>query len=155
MYHVGALDPYKHKIHRGEIDYQPQTPTLIPMPDKNLTEDSDLTSSEMLVNMSSSTLEEYYLGNLNLFCLILCNLNEFLAMAIATLMKIIRDPTLSQYHTTVVQAITFTFKGLGIKCVPYIPQVRFILKGLCTSLNAFLIGPSQFAEHSTKLRGWF
>lgn len=63
FYLVGALDPYKHKMHRGEVDYLPQAPTLIPMPDKNLTEDSDLTSSEMLVNMSSSTLEEYYLGN--------------------------------------------------------------------------------------------
>ncbi|KAL1494336.1 hypothetical protein ABEB36_009951 [Hypothenemus hampei] len=103
---LGALDPYKHKMRRGEIDYLPQAPTLIPMPDKNVTEVSDLTSSEMLVNMSSSTLEEYYL-----------------AMAIATLLKIIRDPALSQYHTTVVQAITFTFKSLGIKCVPYIAQV--------------------------------
>lgn len=103
---LGALDPYKHKMYRGEIDYQPEAPTLIPMPDKNVGEDSDLTSSEMLVNMSSSTLEEYYL-----------------AMTIATLLKIIKDPTLSQYHTMVVQAITFTFKSLGIKCVPYISQV--------------------------------
>lgn len=65
-------------------------------------------SSEMLVNMSAHTLEEYYL-----------------AMAIATLMKIIKDPTLSQHHIVVVQAITFTFKSLGIKCVPYIPQASF------------------------------
>ncbi|XP_050299177.1 serine/threonine-protein kinase Tor [Anthonomus grandis grandis] len=103
---LGALDPCKHKMHRGEMDYLPQAPTLIQMPDKNATEDSDLTSSEMLVNMSSSTLEEYYL-----------------AMAIATLLKIIKDPALNQYHTMVVQAITFTFKSLGIKCVPYISQV--------------------------------
>ncbi|KAH1016334.1 serine/threonine-protein kinase Tor isoform X2 [Dendroctonus ponderosae] len=103
---LGALDPYTHKMHRGEIYYLPQAPTLIPMPDKNAAEDSDLTSSEMLVNMSSSTLEEYYL-----------------AMAIATLLKIIRDSTLSQYHTMVVKAVTFTFTCLGIKCVPYIAQV--------------------------------
>lgn len=66
-----------------------------------------INANEMLVNMSSHTLEEYYL-----------------AMAIATLMKIIRDPTLSQHHTMVVQAVTFTFKSLGIKCVSYIPQVK-------------------------------
>ena len=47
---------------------------------------AELTTSEMLVNMSSSTLEEYYP-----------------AVAIATLMRIIRDPTLSQHHTMVVQ----------------------------------------------------
>lgn len=104
---LGALDPYKHKMNRGQIDYQPEAPVLIAMSDKGGIEgDGDLTSSEMLVNMSSSTLEEYYL-----------------AMAIATLMKIIRDPTLSQHHTMVVQAVTFTFKSLGIKCVPYISQV--------------------------------
>lgn len=50
---------------------------------------ADLTTSEMLVNMSSSTLEEY-----------------FPAIAIATLMRIIRDPTLSQHHTMVVQVIS-------------------------------------------------
>nr|UIB01653.1 serine/threonine-protein kinase mTOR [Propylea japonica] len=102
---LGALDPYRHKINRGEIDCQRETPALIAMADK--TEDvTDLTSSEMLVNMSQNTLEEYYL-----------------AIAIATLMKILKDPTLFQHHTMVVQAVTFIFKSLGIKCVPYIPKV--------------------------------
>lgn len=103
---LGALDPYKHKINRGQIDYQPEAAVLIAISDKNDDSNADLTSNEMLVNMSSNTLEEYYL-----------------AMAIATLMRIIRDPTLSQHHTMVVQAVTFIFKSLGIKCVPYISQV--------------------------------
>lgn len=103
---LGALDPYKHKINRGEIDYYPEAPVLIPMSDKGDDINADWTSSEMLVNMSSSTLEEYYL-----------------AIAIATLMRIIKDPTLAQHHTMVVQAVTFIFKSLGIKCVPYISQV--------------------------------
>jgi FKBP12-rapamycin complex-associated protein len=61
----------------------------------------------MLANMSASaTLEEFYP-----------------AIAIATLMRIIRDPTLSKHNSMVVQAITFIFKSLGIKCVPYIQQV--------------------------------
>ena len=55
---------------------------------------------------ASSTLEEFYP-----------------AIAIATLMRIIRDSTLSKHHTLVVQAITFIFKSLGIKCVPFIQQV--------------------------------
>lgn len=46
----------------------------------------ELTTSEMLVNMSTSTLEEYYP-----------------AVAVGTLMRIIRDPKLSQHHTMVVQ----------------------------------------------------
>lgn len=101
-------------MHRGQIDNQPEAPVLIPISDKNANageneNDFSVSPSEMLVSMSSSTLEEYYL-----------------AMAIATLMKIIRDPTLSQHHTMVVQAVTFTFKSLGIKCVPYISQVSLI-----------------------------
>jgi Domain of unknown function (DUF3385). len=60
----------------------------------------DLTTSEMLVNMSSSTLEEYYP-----------------AIAIATLMRIIRDPTLSQHHTMVVQVISSDTEFV-ILCLP-------------------------------------
>lgn len=103
---LGALDPYKHKINRGQIDSQLNSTPLISMADKGEEASFDVTTSEMLVNMSSSTLEEYYP-----------------AIAIATLMRIIRDPTLSQHHTMVVQAVTFIFKSLGIKCVPYISQV--------------------------------
>jgi FKBP12-rapamycin complex-associated protein len=46
--------------------------------------------------MSSSTLEEYYP-----------------AIAIATLMRIIRDPTLSQHHTMVVQVISVDIGFVG------------------------------------------
>lgn len=105
---LGALDPYKHKMNLGQIDSQ--LDSLTSMADIKCKSDSetsqDQTTSEMLVNMSSSTLEEYYP-----------------AIAIATLMRIIREPTLSQHHTMVVQAVTFIFKSLGIKCVPYISQV--------------------------------
>ncbi|KAG8279048.1 hypothetical protein J6590_008066 [Homalodisca vitripennis] len=105
---LGALDPYKHKMNLGQIDTQVDSTALLSMTDlKSEAEAShELTTSEMLVNMSSCSLEEYYP-----------------AIAIATLMRIIRDPTLSQHHTMVVQAVTFIFKSLGIKCVPYISQV--------------------------------
>ncbi|XP_043460744.1 serine/threonine-protein kinase mTOR isoform X2 [Leptopilina heterotoma] len=103
---LGALDPYKHKMNLGQIDSQLDTLTSMADIKSDAEMNQDLTTSEMLVNMSSSTLEEYYP-----------------AIAIATLMRIIRDPTLSQHHTMVVQAVTFIFKSLGIKCVPYISQV--------------------------------
>ncbi|KOX79033.1 Serine/threonine-protein kinase mTOR [Melipona quadrifasciata] len=103
---LGALDPYKHKMNLGQIDSQLDTLTSMVDTKGENENTQDLTTSEMLVNMSSSTLEEYYP-----------------AIAIATLMRIIRDPTLSQHHTMVVQAVTFIFKSLGIKCVPYISQV--------------------------------
>lgn len=94
---LGALDPYKHKM----------TKSLVPVADCKSEENNfDMTTSEMLVNMSSPVLDEYYP-----------------AIVISTLMRILRDPTLQQHHTSVVQAVTFIFQSLGIKCVPYISRV--------------------------------
>lgn len=103
---LGALDPYKHKITRGLIDGKPDS-SLVPVADSKAEENNfDMTTSEMLVNMSSPVLDEYYP-----------------AIVISTLMRILRDPTLQQHHTSVVQAVTFIFQSLGIKCVPYISRV--------------------------------
>lgn len=66
----------------------------------------EVNTSEMLVNMAAGSLEDFYP-----------------AIAIAILMRYIRDPSLSQHHRTVVQAITFIFKSLGSKCIPYLSQV--------------------------------
>ncbi|XP_048736860.2 serine/threonine-protein kinase mTOR-like [Ostrea edulis] len=104
---LGALDPHKHKMNQGVI--QRTETNAVSMSETKLTSDNTQpeNTSEMLANMSASTtLEEIYP-----------------AIAIATLMRIIRDGSLSQHHTMVVQAITFIFKSLGIKCVPYIQQV--------------------------------
>lgn len=107
---LGALDPYKHKMNKGLIDSQRDT-VLISISDLRTDEHMDLSTAEMLVNMGNN-LEEYYP-----------------AVSISTLMRILRDPTLSQHHTSVVQSVTFTFKSLGIKCVPYLPQVLPSLLG--------------------------
>lgn len=103
---LGALDPYKHKMTRRLIDGQPDS-SLVPVTDSKAEENNfDMTTSEMLVNMSSPVLDEYYP-----------------AIVVSTLMRILRDPTLQQHHTSVVQAVTFIFQSLGIKCVPYISRV--------------------------------
>ena len=92
----------------GQIDSATVTSApLIPMSENNDMEQSwEMSPSELLVNLGSGTLDEFYPS-----------------VAIATLMKIVRDPTLSQYHAEVVKAVTFIFRALGIKSVPYIPQV--------------------------------
>ena len=106
---IGAIDPYYHKIHSGLID--PQQQSIVSMSvceteDKDSFVNLSLTANEMLVNMNAASLEEYYP-----------------AVALAVLMRIIKDSTLYQHHTLVIQAITFIFKSLNIKCVPYISQV--------------------------------
>lgn len=106
----GALDPYKEKMNTGQIDTESyQLAPLIPINDSSseIEQSYDTSPSEMLVNMSTGgTLDDFYPS-----------------VAIATLMKIIRDPTLARHHTEVVKAVTFIFKALGIKSVPYIAQV--------------------------------
>lgn len=103
---LGALDPYKHKMTKRLLEGPPDS-SLVPVTDSKAEENNfDMTTSEMLVNMSSPVLDEYYP-----------------AIVISTLMRILRDSTLQQHHTSVVQAVTFIFQSLGIKCVSYISRV--------------------------------
>lgn len=119
---LGALDPQDYKINRGLIDSQSDN-ILISISDIKVDEYNDLSTAEMLVNMGN-LLEEYYP-----------------AVAISTLMKILRDPNLAQHHTSVVQAVTFIFKSLGIKCVPYLSQV---LPSLLNNIRAADVNKRDF-----------
>ncbi|XP_037955980.1 serine/threonine-protein kinase Tor [Teleopsis dalmanni] len=101
---LGAMDPYKHKMNKGLIDNQKDS-VLISLSDFKMDENQDISTAELLVNMGN-ILDEYYP-----------------AVAIAALMRILRDPTLSSCHTSVVQAVTYIFQSLGVKCVPYLAQV--------------------------------
>ncbi|XP_071482072.1 serine/threonine-protein kinase mTOR-like [Diadema antillarum] len=103
---LGALDPYKHKINQGVIDTAGDGGATQSMSDAKSQDGGESTASEMLVNMGSASLEEFYP-----------------AVAIATLMRIMRDGSLANHHTGVVQAITFIFKSLGVKCVQFLPQI--------------------------------
>ncbi|XP_064091213.1 serine/threonine-protein kinase mTOR-like [Macrobrachium nipponense] len=105
---LGALDPYKHKMNVGMIKIQEDTGVAVISITENKSDDlaADLGTSEMLVNLNYSSLEEFYP-----------------ACAIAMLMKVIKDPTLAQHHNEVVRAVTFIFKSLGVKGVPYLAQV--------------------------------
>ncbi|KAJ6385559.1 hypothetical protein OIU77_028693 [Salix suchowensis] len=44
-------------------------------------------------------------------------------VAINSLMRILRDPSLASYHQKVVGSLMFIFKSMGLGCVPYIPKV--------------------------------
>lgn len=100
---LGALDPYKHKVNQGLIDFQTVS-TLIPISESS--ENDNFDSNIMLVNMSPLVLDEFYP-----------------AIVVTSLMRIFRDSQLSQHHASVIHSITFIFQSLGIKCVPYISRV--------------------------------
>ena len=120
---LGALDPYQYRKNNGEIDTKSaESAPLIPMKsdDDKDKEISTQDLSQMLVN-SSLPLDDFYP-----------------TVAIATLMRIIRDPTLVQHHHAVVQAVVYIFKSLGIKAVPYINQViPCMMTVIRTSDNSF------------------
>jgi len=88
----------------GQIDSQIESTALLSMTDPRPISETEWTTSEMLVNMSTSTLEEYYP-----------------AVAVATLIRIIRDPNLFQHHTMVVQVSKNEF----LKCVLYFKFLYF------------------------------
>uniref|UniRef100_A0A8D2QGQ8 Serine/threonine-protein kinase TOR n=1 Tax=Zonotrichia albicollis TaxID=44394 RepID=A0A8D2QGQ8_ZONAL len=103
---LGALDPYKHKVNIGMIDQSRDASAVSLSESKSSQDSSDYSTSEMLVNMGNLPLDEFYP-----------------AVSMVALMRIFRDQSLSQHHTMVVQAITFIFKSLGLKCVQFLPQV--------------------------------
>ncbi|MGH0128951.1 UNVERIFIED_CONTAM: hypothetical protein FKN15_057794 [Acipenser sinensis] len=103
---LGALDPYKHKVNIGMIDQSRDASAVSLSESKSSQDSADYSTSEMLVNMGNLPLDEFYP-----------------AVAIVTLMRILRDLSLSNHHTMVVQDVTFIFKSLGLKCVQFLPQV--------------------------------
>ncbi|KAK3212037.1 hypothetical protein Dsin_016743 [Dipteronia sinensis] len=44
-------------------------------------------------------------------------------VAINSLMRILRDPSLASHHKKVVGSLMFIFKSMGLGCVPYLPKV--------------------------------
>lgn len=91
---LGALDPYKHR----EVE---QTSKSIPVEQNAPPVDVAL----LMQGMSPSN-EEYYPK-----------------VAITTLMKILKDPSLSIHHTKVIQAVMYIFQTLGLRCVAFLPQI--------------------------------
>lgn len=104
---LGALDPHKHKVRKGRSHRNTMGMPISKPMDKNskATSTTD-TASELLVQMSGNSLDDFYP-----------------AIAISALMRILKDQSLSQHHIMAIQALGFIFKSLGIKSVPYLPQV--------------------------------
>ncbi|KAI9303923.1 armadillo-type protein [Cunninghamella echinulata] len=92
---LGALDPYRHKM--NAIDGSSEA-----LVDPKLAS-NDVTLLMMGIGPSS---EDYYPQ-----------------VVMHSLMKILRDPSLSQHHYPVIEAIMSIFKTLGLKVVQFLPLV--------------------------------
>ncbi|KAL6964513.1 non-specific serine,threonine protein kinase [Sarracenia purpurea var. burkii] len=101
---MGALDPHVHKCNQqclpgshGEVNRAASdTGQHI----------SSMDELPMDLWPSFATSEDYYS-----------------TVAISSLMRILRDPSLSSYHQKVVGSLMFIFKSMGLGCVPYLPKV--------------------------------
>ncbi|KAI9833190.1 MAG: hypothetical protein M1819_003813 [Sarea resinae] len=92
---LGALDPYKHQ---QVIEQSPENHLAV--------EAQAVTDVSLIMNGLTPSNEEYYP-----------------TVVINTLMAVLRDSSLSQYHSAVIDAIMNIFKTLGLKCVPFLGQI--------------------------------
>eukprot|EP01083_Nonionella_stella_P022317 61746_1 len=100
---LGALDPFQHKMHQRDLLDKPASGTIALRPVIGLHPSSVFHSSSASLSTCS---EEYYP-----------------TVSINALMKILKEPAQSTYHNMVIQAVMFIFKNLGLKCVPFLPQI--------------------------------
>ena len=107
---LGALDPYRHREveQRGE---NVSGASLTGAPADALPVDISLLMQGML-----PTSEEYYL-----------------TVAINNLMNILNDASLAAHHSKGIQAIMYIFQTMGMRCVPFLPQ---IIPGLLRVMRA-------------------
>ncbi|EPZ33264.1 phosphatidylinositol kinase Tor2 [Rozella allomycis CSF55] len=92
---MGALDPYRYKV--TQMDKEESEECF-----KGLVE---VGNEEVSVNLHP-THDDYYP-----------------TIVIKSLVRILKDSSLSMHHTGVVQAIMYIFKTMGMRCVTFLPQV--------------------------------
>ena len=93
---LGALDPYKHQT------------ILDTSPEARLKNEAETVSDVGLVIEGITPSNEDY----------------YPRVVFNTLTQtLLADPSLSQYHSTVIEAIVTIFKTLGLRCIPYLGQI--------------------------------
>ncbi|KAH0728770.1 hypothetical protein KY284_004635 [Solanum tuberosum] len=101
---MGALDPHVHKRNQHSLPGSHGEVTRVTGdPGQHIRSMDEL---PMDLWPSFATSEDYYS-----------------TVAINSLMRILRDPSLSSYHQKVVGSLMFIFKSMGLGCVPYLPKV--------------------------------
>ncbi|OIW11181.1 hypothetical protein TanjilG_22988 [Lupinus angustifolius] len=101
---MGALDPHMHKRNQKSLS-GPHGEVTRPSSDSNQQiQTMDEFPADLWPSFASS--DDYYS-----------------TVAINSLMRILRDPSLGIYHLKVIESLMFIFKSMGLGCVPYLPKV--------------------------------
>ncbi|CAK9144987.1 unnamed protein product [Ilex paraguariensis] len=101
---MGALDPHMHKRNQLSLPGSYGEVTHAASDAGQHIRSMDEVPMELWPSFATS--EDYYS-----------------TVAISSLMRILRDPSLSSYHQKVVGSLMFIFKSMGLGCVPYLPKV--------------------------------
>ncbi|KAL8151366.1 LOW QUALITY PROTEIN: hypothetical protein V2J09_021174 [Rumex salicifolius] len=121
---MGALDPYVHKRN------QPSLPGLL----------GEITHTTGDSGQHIRSMDEL---PMDLWPSFATSEDYFSTVAIGSLMRVLRDPSLSSYHQNVVGSLMFIFKSMGLACVPYLPKVLpdlfHILHSCDDSLKEFIM----------------
>ncbi|CAA6660213.1 unnamed protein product [Spirodela intermedia] len=121
---MGALDPHVHKRNQQNLPGSHGEVARVVSDSGQHIRSLDELPTDLLPSFSTS--EDYYS-----------------TVAISSLMRILRDPSLSSYHQKVVGSLMFIFKSMGLGCVPYLPKVLpDLLQAICTcddGLKEFII----------------
>lgn len=116
---LGAIDPYRHQVNMGQVGQPNELLSSISDDGQGL-QLHEISASELLV---SHQYDDFYP-----------------AIALSSLIKIMRDKSLTNYYTVAVQAVTFIFMRLGVRCLPYIQHV------LPTFINVIRNAESKYSE---------
>ncbi|XP_076900196.1 serine/threonine-protein kinase TOR-like [Bidens hawaiensis] len=101
---MGALDPHAHKRNQQSLPGPHGDGTRAASDTGPHIQSSDELPMDLWPSFATS--EDY-----------------FSTVAINSLIRILRDPSLSSYHQKVVGSLMFIFKSMGLGCVPYLPKV--------------------------------
>ncbi|XP_027362305.1 serine/threonine-protein kinase TOR isoform X2 [Abrus precatorius] len=101
---MGALDPHLHKRNQKTL----------PGPHGEVTRPASDSSQQI------QSMDEF---PMDLWPSFASSDDYYSTVAINSLMRILRDPSLASYHLKVVGSLMFIFKSMGLGCVPYLPKV--------------------------------
>lgn len=101
---MGALDPHLHKRNQQSLSGSHGEVTRAASDSGQHIPSMDELPMDLWPSFATS--EDYYS-----------------TVAINSLMRILRDPSLASYHQKVVGSLMFIFKSMGLGCVPYLPKV--------------------------------
>ncbi|CAK9315702.1 unnamed protein product [Citrullus colocynthis] len=101
---MGALDPHVHKRNQASLPGSHGEVTRAASDSGQHIQSVDELPMELWPSFATS--EDYYS-----------------TVAINSLLRILRDPSLASYHLKVVGSLMFIFKSMGLGSVPYLPKV--------------------------------